>query len=850
MRGLPDAEVEALLPRDVLTLARLFPVLKRVEAVSRARRRGPESPDSQELRRRAVAALRELFTRLADRVPLVLFIDDLQWGDADSAALLSAILRPPDPPPLLLIGCRRNDGQEAGSFLTDVVSPLEEDTLAGPEELFLAEFTPEESEELARGLLGGARGADDSARAIARESGGDPFFLYELVQAWRSDGGAAGAAGAWTLDELIGRRVSRLTPESRRLLEVVAIAGEPVERSVALEAAQVGNRGAEAVTRLQAHRLVRSHRTKGRDALETTHDRVRETVARGIPAEAAKMHHRRLARALEVWGQADPEALAVHFQAAEELESAAEHVLAAAREASEALAFDRAARLYLVALSLRPGDTGSRSLRVSLGDALANAGRGVEAAEAYMAAAEGAVAAENLELRRRAAEQLLRSGHVDRGLAAIRDVLAAVGMTLPEGRKTALLSLLLRRLLIRIRGLGFQERDASQIAPERLMRIDICWSVAAGLGIVDPIRGSDFQARQLLLALRAGEPYRVARALALEVAYNALGGGPTRRRTEKLWNMTASLAKRIDHPHTLGLATFAAGLATYLQGRWKEGQELCDRAEVILRERCTGVSWELANIRFYSLRSLVCMGRFDELSARLPSYLKDAHVRGDLYEATNLRSRVAYAVLLVLDKPDKARQEIRETVARWPQRAYVQHYFDFYGQAEVDLYEGNAEAAWRRIVAAWPGFRRSLLRRIQLVFIESCHLHARGVLASVAAGVLPPAALRLAERDARNIEKTAMAWSDPLSDLIRASIASLRGDVSAAIAALASAETGFETADSGLHAAAARARRGELIGGTEGEKLVAEADAWMVAQRAANPSRLRTLLAPGRWEAR
>ncbi len=190
LRGLPPHEAEALLPHDVLTLARLFPVLKRVEVVSQARRRGPEIPDSQELRRRAVAALRELFTRLADRVSLVLFIDDLQWGDADSAALLSAILRPPDPPPLLLIGCTRDENRGApgsGPFLTAQASSLEDDPLPSPEELFLDQLTPEEAEELARGLLGGGRSAAEAAHAIAIESRGNPLFLDELVHASRSE---------------------------------------------------------------------------------------------------------------------------------------------------------------------------------------------------------------------------------------------------------------------------------------------------------------------------------------------------------------------------------------------------------------------------------------------------------------------------------------------------------------------------------------------------------------------------------------------------------------------------------------------------------------------------------------
>jgi tetratricopeptide (TPR) repeat protein len=423
-------------------------------------------------------------------------------------------------------------------------------------------------------------------------------------------------------------------------------------------------------------------------------------------------------------------------------------------------------------------------------------------------------------------------------------------MDLPEGPRQALLALLLRRAWIRIRGIGFRERDASQIPAERLMKIDVCWSAVAGLAIIDTIRGNGFQARHLLLALRAGELNRVTRALASEVAYSATGGGATRKRTERVWKVTSSLVTRIGDPHTMGLATWAAGLAAYLEGRWKTALELCDRAEEILLERCTGVVWELANARFYALRSLMFMGRFEELSRRLPAYVKDAHLRGDLYEETNLRTRVSYTLLLALDKPEKARQEIREALARWSHRGYtVQHYFDLIAQTEVDLYEGDVEAGWRRIVSAWPAFRRSLLRRVQLVHLESCSLHARTVLAAVAAGKLSEAGLKDAERDARRIERAGMPWSDPLAQLIRASLAAFRGDTEAAIGLLASAESGFETTDAGLYRAAARCRRGELLGGAEGQKLVAEAEGMMRGQRVANPLRLRSLLAPGKWEA-
>src|ERR1700733_5451953 len=106
--------------------------------------------------------------------------------------------------------------------------------------------------------------------------------------------------------------------------------------------------------------------------------------------------------------------------------------------------------------------------------------------------------------------------------------------------------------------------------------------------MIDPIRAAEFQARNLLLALRAGEPYRIGRAICAEASYVSFAGGRSERRVSKLVRIAEEIAQQVDHPHIWGGVFAAQGVAAYMTGRWKPAVELLDRARDVFRTRCTG----------------------------------------------------------------------------------------------------------------------------------------------------------------------------------------------------------------------------------------------------------------------
>ena len=850
---LSDREDSLTLPHDVWALARLFPVLRRIPSIASLEEQLPGDPNR--MRRRAFSALRELLASLSRRQPLVIFVDGVQWGDADSAALLRDIVRPPDAPPLLLIMTYRAEDFETSPFLLDLRGRWP--PLAELRHLSIGPLDDAETRRLALTLLG----SDDvraqrTADAITLESSGSPFLVDELARSVtgphrvaRSEDTSPGIVTV-SLEQMVKARLARLPDRELRLLRVVAIAGRPLPVSIAAGAAGVHDAVDEVVSLVRARRFIRTGIRDGRETVEMIHDRIREMIVAKISPRLIREHHRELARVLEASADPDSEAIAMHLIGAGEPERAAQHAERAAEKAASQLAFDRSVSLYRLTLETLPkASPDFRRLRLRLAEVLEWSGRGAESARVYLEEARTAPESERIELERAAAEQLLTSGRIDEGATVLRRVLADLGMKAPRSAAGAVLTILFYRFLLLFVGLRFTGRAAKDVRPEDRVRIDTLYSVAMGFVLVDVILGACMQTRHLFYALRAGDDFQVLRAVCLEAGNLASAGGDEGRRELALRTLGQRLAQRSENPEEQLFVDGTRGSALFLRGKFKAARDVLEEVTEghMLQKRA---GWQ-SNAYLFAIDALLVLGDLREAASLKERLLLDAEQRGDLYTIVNINTRASAFLAMASDEADLARRYVREAMAQWTRAGFlVQHWQAMQYEAEIELYVGDGARGYERLVRDEVALKKSLLCNVQVIRSLTWFLRGRCAIGSLdAVPAQREARVAEARRLARGLARERTAWSSVFASLLDATIANAIGDRRETIAALRAGLASAEDADLFLHAAAARHQLGSMLPGDAGREMLQQALDEMATRNIRSPARMANRLLPGRWAA-
>jgi tetratricopeptide (TPR) repeat protein len=845
LRSLPDADVRPLLPPHAALLCRVFPVLEQVEPLVAMRSPDDEVQSPKELRARVFAALRELLTRVATRWPTVFVVDDLQWADADSWVLLAQLTRLPDPPPLLFIGTQRI-GTETRARVRE--GELGEARLEGDVRNIVLEPLPtEDAQKLASQLLSQSDPDNDGmAAAIAAEAKGHPLFIDELTRrrTRRDD-----SLKPIKLDDAVWQRVALLDPTARKVLELVAVAASPIERAITAEAAAMtlGHlAAAEAV--LRAGNFVRTTGIQRDDTIETYHDRVGESVRARLGAAERSAWHGRIATALEQSKSADPETLCMHWRGAGNRARAAEYALVAADKASAALAFDHAVRLYRTALELGelPADQ-ARDLNLRVAGALASAGRGAEAATVYLELAGDDHSLKTFDLRRRAAEEYMCSGHLAEGETVLREVLASIDVSYPKSTGAALGSVLYNRMVLQLRGLSFERKEEAACAEGSLRRVDALCSAASAFAMIDPFVAASFHARHMLAALRLGEPFRVSRALSMYTINVAVGGTTKREQAQKQRAMNRELmAQQPAHPFLEGMAHGMDGFCEYFLGEWDKAKEELVRAEKVLREQCLGASYELRVVQMLLCRTEVFQGDFASLARRAPEYLREAEDKSDHYASVALLASAGYLLQLAAGDVEAAERAVGRAEERLSADKFqLPHFYCQAARMQLELYRGDAAAAHARWLETFPKAKKNKLFFVQSTHILTLEHRARAALAlATARAGVDASLLAQVEADVRALEGFAVPWASALATLLQAGVALAREDREAGAARLGAAVKALEATGMRLYAAAALLRLGQLTGGAAGQGQVTHAATFMQRQGIREPERMAAMLAP------
>lgn len=344
---------------------------------------GPVGPSEGSERDRFLlmdAVSRWLVRVAADRGPVVVVLDDLQWVDKSSLELLEFVARDPAPAAVAIIGCFRHDelAPPARRRLSDLAMSARSIELRGLDRDAVEVLAAE-----AAGPLS-ATEVDE----LFRRAGGHPVFTRELALLKRD--GSGGHLLPLAVRDAIEQRLARLPAGTREVLEAAALAGDAV--AVDIVAAATTMSPAAVDDALAEARLAGIATVDPAHRIRYAHDLYREAIAASIPADQRVALHRQLGIAFGERAAAGlpvhPADLAHHFTAAVAADGAsraARWALAAAAADVESLAFvEAAAHLRRWREAVAPSqvtvDPGEHaSVLLAEADALARAGMVEEA---------------------------------------------------------------------------------------------------------------------------------------------------------------------------------------------------------------------------------------------------------------------------------------------------------------------------------------------------------------------------------------------------------------------------------------------------------------------------------------
>jgi len=427
------------------------------------------APPLEQIHRERVR-LQEVVTdfmmRVADLAPYVLYTDDLQWALSGLTELLAELVRRiaigerrGEPVPIALLGTYREDEVSGRPVETIRDALLGEGRL---EEMKLDPLGAGAVGEMLGSMLGAGEPPEAFVDRVARETGGNPFYVEELMRSFVEHEAVQLTGDSWkvkkaiseieiphTVTEVFRRRAAMLDDDQRSLLEVLAVCGRPTAADVLARGTGLkSDTFHAALSQLVERRMAQEVPGPGL-LFRLSHDRLREIVYGDLEGRARANLHLTIARSMEAIFARELEENV--FDIVDQYNAAAELLLLpddrdkvirynelAGHRSKKEGAFEAAGKYFRSALALLPPDSWetdyARIAAISKASVeVEYLGNDLEEAErhwrTYIERARTKV--EKVEVYIVKIEALSQVGRLHQALANVREALSILGVRYP-----------------------------------------------------------------------------------------------------------------------------------------------------------------------------------------------------------------------------------------------------------------------------------------------------------------------------------------------------------------------------------------------------------------------------------
>tara|TARA_R110002049_G_scaffold46487_1_gene135089 strand:+ start:9500 stop:13288 length:3789 start_codon:yes stop_codon:yes gene_type:complete len=701
-------------------LHEVFPVLKNVVEVNM------EYP-IQRLpinRHDALEAAARMSVELRKNGPLILIIDDVQWADPDSLAVLDR-LRESDGGSLGIITASRtveSNQQRPADVNLELQQLTAEDSL-----FMLAEAANRWSTEI---------DLPDLVK-LAEMMEGNPFRLSELAEEFRPGGLLASPdhcaelahsiSQGETLNWLCHRRVERLSPEARLILPLIVAAARPVSVEQIGAVSKLGEHIDAPLSELVQHRLV-TDEAQGNECVSVAHDRVSDGLVSILDTATIKRSHKAWADWLLQQDQPHLSAARVagHLFDADEPSRAISSAVLAAKQSEKIYAYRDAGKWYARIAPLVSGTERIQCLR-DASRCFEEADLPVDAAQHYNELAKYVDAEERIRCQVAAVRLLIRSGRFAEVRIQLRDLTRELGLPRPKGKWHGRLSIAWqlanlelqhrrrRKTMIKAARGNKTPSPKSSTGRDR-ERMNLCLAMARPLSMFDNLHASELNLYAARLA-QADDDVKTQLYIAIGSAvFSSYDRGPARIRGETLLQDLRPRVVALGDDELLGDYWAANAFTHTFSFRW---HLVCERAEKSIyyyNKLERPHRFEISHTRMNNIWAHWHLGRWTELAKQHDTLMSESLQRNDIIQRLQATSGFCASAWLARDEPDEVIRAAKPNADCLSQQVGAQMYDHecWISSVQHAIYCGDWDRA-SKIIAQYPRLRnRSSLKQLQL----------------------------------------------------------------------------------------------------------------------------------------